>query len=94
MWLHNSYSIADWYQQQKLIDQAILCFVNICNQYPLEEEAYLSLMKIYASVDRYTMVEKQYNLLLTSLQEELGVSPSKHICEWYELWAQNYSMNE
>ncbi|MNZ42262.1 Transcriptional regulatory protein YehT [compost metagenome] len=91
MWLYNSYSIADWYQQQQLMEQAILCYVNICNQYPLEEEAHFSLMKIYASMNRHTMVERQYNLLLVSLQDELSVSPSKHINEWYEHWTQNYS---
>ncbi|MBA9087804.1 two-component SAPR family response regulator [Fontibacillus solani] len=92
MWLFTSYSIADWYQQQQLIDQAIICYVNICNQYPLEEEAHFSLMKMYASMDRHSMVEKQFNLLLNSLQEEVSVSPSNHISEWYELWAKKTIM--
>ncbi|SDF78695.1 Two-component response regulator, SAPR family, consists of REC, wHTH and BTAD domains [Fontibacillus panacisegetis] len=92
MWLFTSYSIADWYQQQQLIDQAIICYVNICNQYPLEEEAHFSLMKMYASMDRHSMVERQFNLLLNSLQEEVSVSPSNHISEWYELWAKKTTM--
>lgn len=91
MWLNNAYSIADWQHQHKLIDQAILSYVNICNRYSLEEEAHFQLMKIYASMDRHTMVERQYNLLMISLQEELSVFPSKHITEWFELWAKSYS---
>ncbi|MNZ55619.1 Transcriptional regulatory protein YpdB [compost metagenome] len=82
------YSIADWYQQKGLTDQGITCYANICSQYPLEEEANFSLMKIYG------MLQRQYNLLVNSLNEELSVAPGFHISEWYEQWAKEAVIKE
>ncbi|MEF2965304.1 response regulator [Paenibacillus sp. M1] len=80
--------IADWYAAEELWNKAAASYQTICDLYPLEEKAYLSLMRIFAAQNNPALVERHYNLLRTILREELNVQPSGEVLRWYESWAE------
>ncbi|WMT39315.1 response regulator [Paenibacillus sp. D2_2] len=84
-WLKLSYDISDWYYHNGILDRAAASYLNIISQDSLEERAYYQLMVIY-SVQQPAMVHRQYQMLETVLEEELGEAPSKYIMEWYRDW--------
>ncbi|WP_334073065.1 MULTISPECIES: response regulator [Paenibacillus] len=83
-----SFAIAEWYQQQEIWDKAVSCYQRLRSLYPQEERTYFELMKIYASAQNSVLVEQQYKELQYILKEELDVTPSKYITDWYEAWCQ------
>lgn len=89
LWLEASYAIAKWYENEGLFDQAINSYNAICKQHPLEEEAYLALMKIYDSLNNHHLVHRQYEMLTEVCLEELNEAPSYHIIEWFKQWKEN-----
>jgi len=84
-WLKLSYDLSDWYYQNGMLDRAAASYLNIISQDFLEERAYYQLMVIY-SVQQPAMVHRQYQMLETVLEEELGEAPSEYIMEWYKDW--------
>ncbi|AZK47676.1 response regulator [Paenibacillus lentus] len=86
LWLEASFATAKWYENEKQVDQAIHSYTAICKQHPLEEDAYLALMKIYDSLGNYHLVHRQYEMLVEVFQEELNEEPSVHIMEWFKQW--------
>lgn len=87
LWLSVSLSMAEWYVDQERIDEAILCYFSIQRQHPLEEKAYISLMKIYALQDNPAQVHRQFSLLCQVLEDEMGEEPSPYIVKWYDEWS-------
>jgi two-component SAPR family response regulator len=86
LWLHTSFALAGWYEEQKMMNEAEKCYLKICDIFPQEEKAHFALMQIYASQQMNNKVLLQYGRLESVMQEELGIEPSIHIIEWYETW--------
>ncbi|WP_410769349.1 response regulator [Fontibacillus sp. BL9] len=86
LWLETSYVIAEWYRDQELWEKAIYSYQQLCVLYPDEEAAYFAQMNIYASLNNPAMVETLYNALVNALGEELNVTPSAPVSDWYEDW--------
>ncbi|HSH25638.1 MAG TPA: response regulator [Massilibacterium sp.] len=86
LWLSIVFQIADWYDEKGEVHEAITWYEKICMQHPEAEEAYFSLMKIYASLAEPLHVHKKYQQLEKVLREELHLEPSEHIVTWYEKW--------
>lgn len=87
LWLRASFQMAEWYDSSGYRDKAVEKYLEICNRYPLAEEAHFALMKIYGSLDNHLSVHRQYRLLTAILAEELNERPSPYIIEWYRQWA-------
>lgn len=89
MWLNVAFQIADWYYENELLYEAITWYEKICVEQPESEEAYLSLMQIYASLGETLIVQKKYHQLKAILKEELHTEPSDDIINWYNKWIKN-----
>lgn len=87
-WVQTALKMVDWYYANEEKDKAITLCLDICQRYPLEEEAYFYLMKIFADMGRHTSVHGQYEQLKNVLQTELQEHPNPAITEWYQRWQQ------
>lgn len=87
-WVQTAVKVVDWYYANDEWDKAIMLCLDICHRYPLEEEAYFFLMKIFADMGRHSSVHKQYDQLTSVLWNELQEQPNPAITEWYRLWKQ------
>ncbi|WP_062197351.1 response regulator [Massilibacterium senegalense] len=86
LWLNIIFQIAGWYDKNEEVHEAITWYEKICMQHPEAEEAYVALMKIYASLDEPLLVHKKYQQLEKALREELYLEPSEHTVTWYNKW--------
>ncbi|MCH1624137.1 response regulator [Ferdinandcohnia quinoae] len=87
LWISHSFKMVYWYHTNHDPDKAIKRCLDICNRYPLVEEAYFSLMKIFASMgNNHSSVHFHYLRLSDVLMEELNEKPSPTITEWYNKW--------
>lgn len=86
LWLSIMFQIADWYNDFGEVYEAIIWYEKICMQHLEAEEAYFSLMQLYASLDEPLQVHKKYQQLEKGLREELHLEPSEYIVTWYEKW--------
>ncbi|AZS16189.1 response regulator [Paenibacillus lutimineralis] len=87
-WLKLSYDMGDWHYRNGALEQAAASYLNIIFHDSLEERAYYQLMVIY-SEQQPAMVHRQYQLLESVLEEELGEAPSDYITEWYKVWQES-----
>ncbi|MGG6314347.1 response regulator [Paenibacillus macerans] len=88
LWLRTSFQLAEWQASRGHLDKALEVYLEICDRYPLAEEAHFALMKIHGSLDNHSFVHRQYRLLTELLAEELNEQPSAYITEWYHQWSQ------
>ncbi|CAM3626401.1 response regulator [Marinicrinis lubricantis] len=86
LWLRTSLQMAAWYVTRGEQDKAIGKYDEICNRYPLAEEAHFALMKLFAEMNNRISVQRQYDLLQNILLEEIAEQPSTYITEWYDRW--------
>lgn len=84
LWSHTAHSIAMFYEKENDLESAIRWYKNICERHPEDEEAYFSIMKIYAKMGNHSLMIQQYEQLKKSLQETLATEPSKFIKKWFE----------
>lgn len=90
LWVGTSLKMLSWYHANNDLEKAIILGLDICNRYPLVEEAYFLLMKLYAEIENsHASVHYQFRRLKTVLMEELNVEPSPAITEWYMNWKNN-----
>lgn len=96
IWLSYSFQMADWLCSEGNAEKAAAVYIGICDRQPQAEEAHWALMKIYASMGKQPSVNRQYNALTSILMDELGVTPSVSITEWYRQWEQDagFSQND
>lgn len=86
LWVETALNLANWYHQEKQFITALKICDEICNRYPLEEEAYYITMKINAELGNLMSVHIQYKRLKKVFKEELNDVPSSYVTEWYENW--------
>lgn len=88
-WIQSALNIAHQYNEIGNTSKALHWNTVICERYPDVEEAHFNIMKHFANQGKSAYVESQYNTLMNSLEEELGVGPSIYIVKWYERWKTN-----
>ena len=59
----------------------------ICERFPLEEEACFLYMKICDKLRYPFLVKRRYASLEANLSKELNEKPSSEIVQWYEQWS-------
>lgn len=86
IWLSHVTQIAEWYESNERLTEAVLLYQQIREKLPGMEDGYFGLMKLYAMQQHSGEVDKQYQLLTERLLEEFGVAPSQELMEWYQQW--------
>ncbi|MEJ8548359.1 response regulator [Brevibacillus borstelensis] len=88
-WVQLSLQVVNWYYSNHQMEKALVRCLDICHRFPLEEEANLLLMKIFAAQGKHVAVHQQYNRIKELLQAELQEQPSPFLGEWYEQWKED-----
>ncbi|WP_035990449.1 response regulator [Brevibacillus borstelensis] len=88
-WVQLALQVVNWYYANHQMEKALVRCLDICHRFPLEEEANLLLMKIYAAQGKHVAVHQQYNRIKELLQAELQEQPSPFLAEWYEQWKED-----
>lgn len=78
--------LTEFYINNKQYAKAIKVNERIQQIYPLEENSYLNIMKLYDKVKNGFAVEEQYNRLLSLYQNQFETEPSEEIKKWYKKW--------
>lgn len=85
-WIQTALKVVNWYVEQKWYDKALILAGEICNRFPLEEEAHFFIMKINEAIGNERAVHHQFEKLINILQSELQIEPSEEIVNWYNRW--------
>lgn len=92
-WLETALQIASFFQQHGDKQKAINWYKIICHRHPNAEQAYLELMKIYASEGQTVLVYQEYERLRKEVIEGLNVSLGEETVNWFYQWQQSASNN-
>jgi two-component SAPR family response regulator len=93
-WLHRKMKLVKWYYDRLNFEQALKHCEQLCDRFPLEEEAHFMYMKICDKLRYPFLVKRQYALLASNLENELNEKPSSEIVRWYNAWRlRNYALN-
>lgn len=84
LWGQFSLLLADYLIQSQCLKKALYVYHRIREIFPLEEQIYWEIMKIYAHMNDWSAVEKQYAELKQILLEELDIQPNEQIQSWIE----------
>lgn len=94
LWITTSLNMVNWYCSHNNFEKAMKHCWDICQRYPLEEEANFFLMRIFATIGNRSSVDRQYCQLKEVLREELNELPSPSITKWYTNWKENKGLSE
>lgn len=78
--------LASYYVDNRQEEKAASHYSRIQSLLPHEEHLYFELMRLYDRVQDRFMVEKQYELLVTMLQQEFDVEPQPVVQAWFKEW--------
>jgi two-component SAPR family response regulator len=81
LWLKTAYRMADFYEAEGNMEKAGEWYAKISAAFPEEEDAHLSLMKLYARQGADVQIDRQYHQLSEAL-EELGLKVSSSVEQW------------
>ncbi|MCR8635248.1 response regulator [Paenibacillus radicis (ex Xue et al. 2023)] len=86
LWLQHAQHLGQFYSSHDMNIEALRVYHQIQERDPLNEDSYLALMNIYASLNDTDSVDKQYQFMIRILEQEAGVDPSPAVMEWYARW--------
>ncbi|MET3292158.1 UNVERIFIED_CONTAM: two-component system LytT family response regulator [Brevibacillus sp. OAP136] len=86
LWLQLAQKLSRFYREHRMLQEAIRIHLRIQQFYPLDEESYTTLMKLYDATGNRAAVDEQYSLLATRWQTELDSEVNEDIKEWYAQW--------
>ncbi|MEF3307009.1 response regulator [Paenibacillus sp. GYB003] len=86
LWLFHAQRLSRFYIDRRMPLAAVKVNQRIQQLFPLYEESYFTLMKLYASLDEGALVEEQYSLLASKMAQELDSTVSDPVKRWYEHW--------
>ncbi|MFC4386686.1 response regulator [Gracilibacillus marinus] len=89
LWVQTKKKMIGWYTKNKAYEKATEHALEIYKRYPLEEEGYFELMKIFAITGKSTLVQKCFEELKEMLEKELELQPSVVVMDWYEEWLES-----
>lgn len=76
--------VSEWLNQQKEYGQTLLICDKATNIYPYEEELYMIMLQCLFKMNRYKDIHTLYNKTAALFFDELGVSPSKDMEDYYK----------
>lgn len=85
-WLLLAHRIGQWHVDHDNLEKALTVYSEISHRYPTAEDAHYNVMKIFASMGKHASVIQHYEQLCSIMTEELDVSPSGYIREWFDLY--------
>src|SRR5690625_37966 len=59
-WLNMAHQLVEWYSEQNELNKALELSFDICDRFPLEEEAYFQIMKLSHELGDYPTVRQKY----------------------------------
>lgn len=83
LWLDHVKRVAAYYVSISSYAMAITLFHRIQEKFPYLEDGYWGLMQVYAKMNHFNEVRKQYQNLSAMLSEEFDIEPREEIIEWY-----------
>ncbi|PYI52525.1 response regulator [Paenibacillus flagellatus] len=86
-WLEHALAAAGRFERGGRMSEAIRLYQRVQERFPLLEESYMSLMRLYDRLGRPAEVKGQYDKLRRKLQDELGTEPAEPIAAWYAGWS-------
>lgn len=89
IWHFHALKLAHYYLQQNMLSHALPVFQKIVKFQPYFEDGHFELMKIYAKLKEYSLVEQKYQMLHEIYEQELGIDIPDYIQYWYTAWQQN-----
>ncbi|ENH96245.1 two-component response regulator [Gracilibacillus halophilus YIM-C55.5] len=87
LWIEHALKIADCYYTHQFYEKAANWYVQISDIVPELENVHFALMKIHDINNYGILVEHQYHLLSTAL-DEFNLSMSDEVEQWYQEWKQ------
>lgn len=93
LWIKNALKIVGQYKEDRRDAEAFKWSKHICARYPDVEEAHFSLMQHFSKQGKSAYVQFQYERLVDSLRNELGVQPSEYVSKWYRKWKEQIGTN-
>ncbi|GED17489.1 response regulator [Aneurinibacillus migulanus] len=84
LWLRHAQDLSQFYMEQGRWQGVIKVNQRIQQLLPDNEESYFTLMQLYDSLGYRGRMEEQYWLLISRLEQEMGVTVSANIRAWYE----------
>ncbi|ADH98407.1 response regulator [Salisediminibacterium selenitireducens] len=91
LWRDKSIKLAAYFETNNSLEDAVQLYQKVLHRHPLDEDIHLLLMKLYAKNKQTGSVNDQFQKLLSTLKDELGVSPDPGIIKWYEQWLNRQS---
>ena len=85
-WIRLTLKLVTWYYEHRQFEKAFKICDNLCSRFPLEEQAQLMYLQICDQLGHAFMVEKQYELYQSLLENEYKEKPGTKIAQWYQRW--------
>lgn len=86
LWLFHAQLLSRFYIDRRMPLAAVKVNQRIQQLFPLVEESYFTIMKLYASLEEGALVEEQYSLLTSRMEQEPDSAVSEPVKQWYEGW--------
>ncbi|MBY0202702.1 response regulator [Paenibacillus cucumis (ex Kampfer et al. 2016)] len=86
LWLYHMRQLNLYYLKQDENERVVENMQQIQQMLPDEEESYFMLMKLYDEINHDLGVEEQYRLLMSRMEQDLGIPISEEIRHWYRDW--------
>ncbi|WP_261303566.1 response regulator [Paenibacillus andongensis] len=74
---------ANFCLDQGLLTEAGDMFQQMRDHYPLVEDGYFGLMRVHLMLSNFAEIKQQFEMLRNRLDEELAISPSSSITQWF-----------
>lgn len=79
-------NLVNWYYQQEEFEKAFKLCDNLCSRFPLEEHAQLMYLKISDKMGYDFLIQRQYQLYKSLLENEYKEKPDDELTRWYQSW--------
>lgn len=86
IWLYHVEQVTDFLYEKGKIVQIVNIYHHVQEAYPLGDNSYYMLMRIYAYLNNRHAVKMQYDALVKMLADNYDEEPSMEIQNWYEQW--------
>ena len=85
-WLDSAQAAIVELEKEGAYGDAVQLLQSMQSGFPLLEESYITLMRLYDKLGEHNEVKRQYDKLRHTLNEDLQVEPSERASDWYKDW--------